>query len=105
MVQIAARIEGEPVVCEFDTVFKTYRFSFVSLNIRETTIKMQSIRYLIANDKAFMIVFGLDVSSDKLTTIPVMMDALDAMQAIESMSREAIEITEVDSMHYLRGDD
>lgn len=105
MVQIAARIDGEPVVCEFDTTLSTYRFSFISLNIRETTIKMQSIRYLISDDKAFMIVFGLDVSSDTLTMIPVMMDALDAMQAIASMSREFIEITEVDSMHYLRGDD
>ena len=102
--QIAAKIDSEPVVCEFDTTLKTYRFSFISLNVIETMIKMRSIRYLIADDKAFMIVFGLDKSQDKLTTIPVMMDALDAMQAIASMSREFIEITEVDSMHYLRGD-
>lgn len=105
MVQIPARIDGEPVVCQFDTVLSTYRFSYVSLNIIETTVKMRSIRYLIADDKAFMIVSGTDVSNDKDVAIPVMMDALDAMQAIASMSRKVIGITEVDSMHYLRGDD
>ena len=105
MMQIAARIDGEPVVCEFDTVLSTYRFSYVSLNIMETTVKIRSIRYLIADNKAFMIVYGTDVSNDKNVTIPVMMDILDAMQAIASMSREVIGITEVDSMHYLRGDD
>ena len=103
--QIAAKIDGEPVVCEFDTTLSTYRFSFVSLNLVETHINMRSVRYLIADNKAFMIVFGLDTSNDKLVMIPVAMDALDAMQAIASMSREFIEITEVDSMHYLRGDD
>ena len=103
--QIAAKIDGEPVVCEFDTTLSTYRFSFVSLNLVETHINMRSVRYLIADNKAFMIVFGLDTSNDKLVMIPVAMDALDAMQAIASMSREFIERTEVDSMHYLRGDD
>lgn len=103
--QIAARIDGEPVVCEFDTKLSTYRFSFISLSIIETRIEMRSIRYLIADDKAFMVVFGTDVFNDMDVMIPVMMDALDAMQAIASMSRKAIGITEVDSLHYLRGDD
>lgn len=105
MVQIPARIDGEPVVCQFDTILSTYRFSYVSLDIMETTVKIRSIRYLIADNKAFMIVYGTDVSNDKNVTIPVMMDILDAMQAIASMSRKVIGITEVDSMHYLRGDD
>ena len=103
--QIAAKIDGEPVVCEFDTTLSTYRFSFVSLNHIETHINIRSVRYLIADDKAFMIVFGLDTSNDKLVMIPVAMDAFDAMQTIASMSRKVIGITEVDSMHYLRGDD
>ena len=103
--QIAARIDGEPVVCEFDTTLSTYRFSFVSLNLVETHINMRSVRYLIADNKAFMIVFGLDTSNDKLVMIPVAMDAFDAMQTIASMSRKVIGITEVDSLHYLRGDD
>lgn len=103
--QIAARIDGEPVVCEFDTALSTYRFSFISLNIKETRIEMWSVRYLISGDKAFMVVFGTDVFNDRDVTIPVAMDAFDAMQAIASMSREAIKVTEVDSLHYLRGDD
>lgn len=103
--QIAARIDSEPVVCEFDTELSTYRFSFVSLNVRETRIEMRSVRYLLSVDKAFMIVFGTDVFNDRDVAIPVMMDALDAMQAIASMSRKVIEVTEVDSLHYLRGDD
>lgn len=103
--QIAAKIDGEPVVCEFDTALSAYRFSFISLSIIETRIEMRSIRYLISDDKVFMIVFGTDVFNDMDVTIPVMMDALDAMQAIASMSRKAIEVTEVDSLHYLRGDD
>ena len=103
--QIAARIDGEPVVCEFDTALSTYRFSFISLHLIETRIEIHSIRYLIADDKAFMIIFGTDISNDRDVTIPVAMDALDAMQAIASMNRKAIGITEVDSLHYLRGDD
>ena len=103
--QIAARVDGEPVVCEFDTMFSKYRFSFVSLHLMMTEIEMRSIRYLIADDRAVMIVFGIDASNDKAVSIPVMMDAFDAMQAIASMSRKVIGITEVDSMHYLRGDD
>lgn len=105
MMQIAARIDGEPAVCEFDTILSTYRFSFITLNIIETTVRIRSIRYLIANDKAFMIVFGTNVSNDRDVAIPVTMDAFDAMQAIASMSRKVIEMTEVDSIHYLRGDD
>ena len=103
--QIAAKIDGESVVCEFDTTLSTYRFSFVSLNLMETHINMRSVRYLIADDKAFMIVFGLDTSNDKLVKIPIAMDAFDAMQAIASMSRKVIGITEVGSLRYLRGDD
>lgn len=103
--QIAARIDGEPVVCEFDTALSTYRFSFISLHLIETRIEIHSIRYLIADDKAFVIVFGIDTSNEKSVAIPVAMDAFDAMQAIASMSRKVINITEVDSMHYLRGDD
>ena len=104
MTQIAARIDGEPFVCEFDTTFSTYKFSFVSLHRDMDEVKIRSIRYLIADDKAVMIVFGID-DRDNSVAIPVVMDALDAMQAIASMSRRVIGITEVDSMHYLRGDD
>lgn len=103
--QIAAKIDGEPVVCEFDTTLSTYRFSFVSLNLVETHIDIRSVRYLIADDKAFLIVFGLDTSNDRSVTIPVAMDAFDAMQTIASMSRKVIGITGVNSLHYLRGDD